>query len=280
MNDAEGTDLLIVDAQVHIWTSGIASAHHSRGRPVPFTAADLETEMRAAGVDCAVLAPPSWDANGNEYCLGVARAAPRRFVVTGEVDWLAAPDPARIENWCRQPGMHGLRLNFNSPEKQRHLGNGTVDWIWEAAERADVPVMLLIPGGVPRVGEIARRFPQLRLCVDHLGIPRGAKDAAAFEHLPELLALSKFPNVAVKAGGTPAYSSIDAYPYPSLHGYLRQVFDAFGPERIFWASDLTRMSCTYREVVTLFTEGLPWLSERDKRAIMGESVCRWLRWNP
>jgi predicted TIM-barrel fold metal-dependent hydrolase len=198
--------------------------------------------------------------------------------VTGDVDWLAAPDPVRIQNWCRQPGMHGLRLIFNTPEKQARLTDGTVDWIWSAAERADVPVMLLIPGAVPQVAAIAQRFPGLRLCVDHLGIPRGTKDSAAFEHLPQLLALAANPNVAVKAGGIPCYSTIDAYPYPSLHGYLHQVYDAFGPERIFWASDLTRMSCTYREVVTLFTEGIPWLSLQDRRLIMGASVCRWLGW--
>jgi L-fuconolactonase len=272
--------VLIVDAQVHIWTAGRASAHHSRGRPDPFTAEHLLSEMRVAGVDCAVLAPPSWDPNGNAPSLEAARAHPGRFAVTGEIDWLGAPDPARIHDWCREPGMYGLRLNFNDAQKQARLAEGAVDWIWRAAQSADVPVMLLIPGAVPRVGDIARRFPELRLCVDHLGIPRGAKDRAAFEHLPQLLELARYPNVSVKSGGTPAYSSIDAYPYPSLHGYLRQVYDAFGPQRMFWASDLTRMSCPYREVVSLYTEGITWLSEDDRRLVMGESVCRWLHWDP
>ncbi len=270
----------IVDSQVHVWNAGKASAHHTRGRPDPFTIADLQVEMRDAGVDCAVLAPPSWDPGGNEYCLEAARKSPDRFAVTGELHWHAAPDPELVRGWCTQRGMHGLRLIFNTPEKRAHLTDGSVDWIWSAAEQADVPVMLLVPGGVEQVGTIARRFPQLRLCIDHLGIPRGAKDSAAFEHLPQLLALASLSNVSVKAGGTPAYSSVDEYPYPSLHGYLRQVYDAFGPERIFWASDLTRMSCVYREVVTLYTEGVAWLSEQDKRLIMGESICRWLRWHP
>lgn len=272
--------MLIVDAQVHMWIAGKASAHHSRGRPDPFTVEHLQAEMRNAGVDCAVLAPPSWDPNGNGPSLAAAKAHPERFAVTGEIDWQGAPDPDRIHNWCREPGMVGLRLNFNTAEKQARLATGTADWIWQSAQDADVPVMLLIPGAVPHVGEIARRFPGLRVCVDHLGIPRGAKDHAAFAHLPQLLELARFPNISVKSGGTPAYSSIDAYPYPSLHGYLRQVFDAFGPERIFWASDLTRLSSDYREVVTLYTEGLSWLSAADQHLIMGESVCRWLGWDP
>jgi len=272
--------VLIVDAQVHIWTAGKPSAHHSLGRPEPYTADDLLAEMRTAGVDCALLAPPSWDPGGNKPSLDAARLAPDRFAVTGDISWMAPPDPQRIRNWRTQAGMYGLRLIFNTPEKQAHLANGTVDWIWEEAERADLPVMLLVPGAVPQVEKIAARHPGLRLCVDHLAIPRGAKNAAAFEHLPQLLALAKHRNVSVKAGGLPTYSTIDAFPYPSLHPPLRQVYDAFGPERIFWASDVTRMACPYREVVTLITEGLPWLTEQDKRLIMGEAVCRWLGWSP
>lgn len=272
--------MLIVDAQVHVWVAGEPSAHHSRGRAEPFTPDALWAEMRAAGVDCAVLAPPHWDHNGNAPSLDAARAAPERFAVTGDLDWSGPPDPARVRNWRSQQGMYGLRLIFNTPEKQKHLTDGSVDWIWKEAERTDLPVMLLIPGGVPIVGRIAERFPNLRLCVDHLGIPRGAKNAAAFEHLPELLALAKHRHVSVKAGGLPTYSTVDPFPHPSLHPYVRQVYDAFGPQRIFWASDLTRMSCSYRDVVTFITEGVPWLTPNDKRLIMGEAVCSWLGWTP
>jgi L-fuconolactonase len=272
--------VLIVDAQVHIWTGGSASAHHLRGRPDPFTAHDLEIEMAAAGVDCAILAPPGWDPAGAAPSLAAAREQPDRFTVTGDIDWLGPPDPQRIERWRDEPGMTGLRLNFNSPDKQAHIAAGTLDWVWEAAQRVDLPIMLLIPGGVAQVAALAERYPDLRLCVDHLAIPRGAKDAAAFEHLPEFLALARHRNISTKAGGAPTYSTIDAYPYPSLHEPHRRVFDAFGPERIFWASDLSRMDGPYREVVTLWTEGFPWLSADDKRLIMGEAVCHWLDWAP
>lgn len=272
--------MIIVDSQVHIWNSGKASPHHVRGRPDPFTLEDLQAEMREAGVDCAVLAPPTWEPPADRTSQKAAEAFPDRFAVTDVFDWRGPPDPSLIRNWCERPGMFGLRLIFNTPEKQQFMTDGSVDWIWSAAEQADLPVMLLIPGAVPKIEGIAHRYPGLRLCIDHLGIPRGAKDDAAFEHLPDLLALARYPNVSVKSGGSPTYSTVDEWPYPSLHGHLRKVYDAFGPERIFWASDVTRMSCPYREVVTMYTEGIPWLSQDDKRLIMGEAVCRWLGWSP
>ena len=98
-----------------------------------------------------------------------------------------------------------------------------------------------------------------------------------FAHLDELLALAKLPNVAVKATGAPAYST-QPYPFRNLHDGLHRIFDAFGPERLFWGTDITRMPCSYRQCVTLFTEELPWLKGRDLEDVMGEALCDWLGW--
>jgi hypothetical protein len=54
---------------------------------------------------------------------------------------------------------------------------------------------------------------------------------------------------------------------------------AFGPERMFWGTDITRMPIPWRQGVTMFTEELPWLSARDRELIMGRALCAWLGWN-
>jgi predicted TIM-barrel fold metal-dependent hydrolase len=131
---------------------------------------------------------------------------------------------------------------------------------------------------LPVVGQVAERHPGLRLIVDHLGRRSGTKDEAAFANLPEMLTLARYPNVAIKATGAPSYSS-EPYPYRNIHPYLRQIYDAFGPERMFWGTDITRMPCSWRQCVAMFTEELPWLTERDKELIMGRAVCTWLDWN-
>ena len=96
-------------------------------------------------------------------------------------------------------------------------------------------------------------------------------------HLSGPLALAKRPNIAVKASAVTDYSS-EPYPHPILHAYLRQVFDAFGPKRMFWGSDISRVRHPYRQMITLFTEELPWLSEDDKAWVMGRAICEWLNW--
>ena len=82
------------------------------------------------------------------------------------------------------------------------------------------------------------------------------------------MAVARHPNVAAKASALPRYSS-EAYPYRRLHPCLERVFDAFGPHRFFWGTDMTGIPCTYRQAVTLFTEELPWLRGADRDLVMG-----------
>ena len=271
--------MLIVDAQVHPWREGQASAHH---RQTPMTVEVLQDEMRQAGVDRALLVPPLWDPSGNGYALEAARRHPDRFRVMGLLD-CESLDPAagraRVLAWNRQPGMAGLRFLLNSAERAAPLRAGKLDWVWPAAEEAGVAVALLIPGGLDAVAPIAMRHPRLNIIVDHLAVPRGSRGAAAFQHLPELLALGRFPNVAVKAAGVGDYAT-DPYPFRSLDEPLRRVYDVFGPRRILWASDLSRLKHPYRECVAHFAEALPWLTAGDRALIMGGNVCRLAGWPP
>src|SRR5437762_537657 len=122
-----------------------------------------------------------------------------------------------------------------------------------------------------------QRHPGLRLVIDHLAIGTAKKDDEAFAGLAELCALARRPNVAVKASALPCYTA-EPYPYDGLHKHIRRVYDAFGPRRTFWGTDWTRLTCSWRQAITLFTEELPWLSAEDKEWIMGRAICEWLGW--
>ena len=80
------------------------------------------------------------------------------------------------------------------------------------------------------------------------------------------------------AGVDRAVIADEAYPHPKLHQYVRRMYDAFGPKRLFWGSDLTRMLCSYRLCKTMFTEEMRWMSGDDLEWIMGRGVCEWLGW--
>lgn len=267
--------LKITDAQIHMWKNGKPSAHQ---RQEPFPPELLLEEMAQAGVEAAVVVPPSWDPEGNEPANAMANRYPDKFRVMGRLELDRPSARTAISGLSSTPNMLGFRVMFTTPERRAWLSDGKAEWLWQEAQSAKIALMVHVPHNLNTLGEIAERYPGLRLIVDHLGVPPHHPGSnASMAHIPDLVELAKRPNVAVKATGVAAYSS-DPYPYKNLHDTLHRVFDAFGPARMFWGSDLTRMSCTYRQCITLFTEELPWLTEQDKKMVLGEGVRNWLGW--
>ena len=130
----------IVDAQVHIWASGSPSGEH-RKMPV-FTAEQLIAEMDVARVDGAVIHPPvSWDPEANAVAEDAARRWPHRFSILGQ-----APihDRAKAEpmfsTWRQRPGQMGMRYPLVRADQHNWHQDGTMDWVWPAAEQAGLPI--------------------------------------------------------------------------------------------------------------------------------------------
>jgi len=275
----------IVDSQVHIWypntpdrpwlpPSPEYKPHRDR---LSFVAEDLLAEMRAAGVDRAILVPPVWEGYNNDKVLEAARRYPDRFAVTGRLGLELPESRGKIATWKQQPGMLGVRLFSVRSNTPGWLEDGNADWFWPAAEKAGLRVMVYASGNLPSVKKVAERYPGLKLVIDHMAIPRGVKDDAAFAHIDELCAFARFPNVAVKVGALPCYST-EPYPHLKLHKYVKRAYDAFGPKRLFWAADVTRLPCSYALSKTMITEEMKWLTIEDLEWIMGKGVCEWLGW--
>jgi predicted TIM-barrel fold metal-dependent hydrolase len=176
--------------------------------------------------------------------------------------------------------MLGLRLTFHRPDTRAQLTDGTTDWLWPAAERHGVPLMVHAPERLPELAEIAERHPGLTIIVDHMGFGRETMDANALAGAARVAALARCRNVSVKVSALPCFSS-EPYPFRNLNEPLRRVIEAFGARRCFWGTDLSRMleHCTYRQGVTHFTEALDFLSADDLDWIMGRGLRECLRWD-
>ncbi len=271
--------MLIVDSQAHIWSANTGERPWPKSqRAAPFGADDLLREMDGADVDRCVIVPSELEAFRNDLALIAARTHPDRFAVMGRLDIESPGARGMVKDWCVQPGMVGMRFAFHTSLLLPKLTEGRMNWLWAAAEEARIPLMVLVPHSHLRIiDEVAQRHPRLKLALDHLGLSSSKRDEDAFRELDELLRVARHPNITVKASGLPCYTT-DIYPYRRLHPYLSKVYDAFGPRRIFWGSNLTRLPCPYRAAVTMFTEEMPWLSDEDKEWIMGRALCEWLGW--
>ena len=108
----------IIDAQVHIWRTGTPLPPHLA---TPFLVEDAIRGMDEAGVDGAILHPPtSWDPCANEQAVEAVLAYPKRFAILGYPP-LDRPDSrSLIATWKQRPGMLGL----NSISTNRTIAPG------------------------------------------------------------------------------------------------------------------------------------------------------------
>ena len=165
--------MLIVDAQVHIWSGGTPLGAHRQVSN--YSADELLREMDEAGVDAALIHPPGWDPHSHEVAVEAARAHPDKFAILGYLPLDRAESRAAIDSWTNQPGVLGLRYALVRPEQRTWHEDGTMDWLWPAAERAGLPVALMATRFFPLLAQIAERHPGLRLIVDHLGYVSGVR---------------------------------------------------------------------------------------------------------
>jgi len=284
---------VIVDSQVHLWTANTQERPWLPGAkpqlPEPFTIERVVRLMDEAGVDRIVIVPPATiEGERVDYAQQAVKRHPGRFAIMARID-LDKPDrAARLATWRDQSGVLGVRLNFGSDEAA-WLTDGTADWFWPAAEKARLPVMFLTSGQTSLFARIAERHPQLTLIIDHMGVGAGlrprpdssesVRNNTVPEAIAQAVALAKYANVSVKLSSVPLIST-EPYPFRDVIPHIHRLFDAYGPERCYWGTDITNSfaRATYRQRVTQFTEELPFLTESDKDWIMGRAILARLRW--
>jgi predicted TIM-barrel fold metal-dependent hydrolase len=274
---------MIVDAQVHLWKAESPDWPWVPGRkpqlPEPFTIEKLVAMMDEAGVDRVVIVPPSWPGDRNDYAIEAAKRYPARFGIMGRIAVEKPQSAALLPKWREQPGMLGVRLTFHRAQAAL-LEKGSADWFWPAAEKAGLLIMFLAPGNSPRFASIAERYPALPLIIDHMNLTLEiAQERKVKEAIDEVVALAKFPNVSVKVSSTPTYS-LESYPWRDMTEHIKRCFDAFGPQRCYWGTDITNAfnKSTYRQRITHFTQELKFLSEKDKDWVMGRAILDRLGW--
>jgi predicted TIM-barrel fold metal-dependent hydrolase len=275
---------IIVDAQVHLWKAESPDWKWTPGLrpqlPEPFTIERLVPMMDEAGVDRVVIVPPSWPGDRNDYALEAVKRYPSRFRVMGRIPLQDPKSADLLPKWREQPGMLGVRVTFNNSVNIPWLTDGTADWFWPAAEKAGLPVMCFAPGNTKLFGPIAERHPQLTLIFDHMNTTAAMlRDYSLDATITEIVAMAKHPNVSVKVSSSPGLSR-EPYPFRDVAIHIKRVFDAYGPQRCYWGTDITNSyaKASYRQRITQFTEELNFLTESDKDWVMGRAILERLKW--
>lgn len=274
---------MILDMQVHIWEADRPDRPWRTDLPSIFPGAfgpdRMLPLMEEAGVDRVVIVPPAIMGLHNDFALECAARWPDRFAVMGLVDAGARDIGEQVARWREQPGMVGVRVHFRDTE-QDAWPDERLEPFWAAAERHALPVSSFFPGRLEMAERALTRHPELRLIVDHLGLPR-IHTGVDEQQFAVTLSLARFPHVAVKLSTLASRSREDS-PFADMHGLVRRLHAAYGPRRLLWASDhtqqLARGRARYPEELELVRAALADLPAAELDRVLGGNAAEYLGW--
>ena len=281
----------IVDTQIHIGPGGIA---------------EVLAQMNALGITAALIDEYWFTGTPNQphhvLAGGVQRPVaptaelaaqlhPDRFSYLLRVD-VDDPDYAQIIRQLRDaPGGRALRIDPGmSAERRAMFASGGYDHILAAAAENSLPLFAFAPDDPAAFARAAKAFPGLKLIVDHCGVFSNSM-RSSFANLPplsedaqmalfdEVLALSEYANVALKWGHSSGMFDKPVWPGESLWPILRSAIDAFGADRVMWASDFSVNQRGESWADLLYgVLGDPDLSQGEREWVLGKSLRTWLDW--
>ena len=231
--------MFIVDSQVHIWREetpdrpwvpGARERLRLNGhREKPFSYAECVGLMDEAGVNRALILPPSWEGDRIDYALEACEAYPGRFGIMARIPQnKPAEGAAMMRDFAQNPHVMGTRLTFHRPIDRNWMIDGTNDWYWPLAEELGIRTMVHAPIWKTELGAIADRHPGLRIIIDHMGIMARCVDDAIGYWVSETAGLADHPNIYVKVSAIPGYST-EPFPNLNIAKYVREMVDKMGP---------------------------------------------------
>lgn len=279
---------MIVDTHVHVWEIdpprypvGPTAPGWKSLPDEPGTADELLEDMDANGVDRTVLVQTSWSTWDNGYIADSVARFPTRFVGMGLIDPQDANNAGVARYWLRERGLVGFRLHpMYYPDEQILLAAANEPLWEELAALGAVVQFHMRAADAEQVGEIARRFPQLKLLIDHMGYPDLEDGVAAFQPIVEL---AQCDNMFVKVSDV-AGRSKEAFPFVDVHPYIRQLYDAFGSARMLWGTGYPGHHRTKHnwlclaDELRLIREGIPFFDAGDQERILGATATAVWAW--
>jgi L-fuconolactonase len=228
--------------------------------------------MRANGVSRTVIIQVIYYRWDNRYLASVLKEYPRLFhgVARGNPEDPAAPD--QLSSLTEEQGFRGIRISPAADASGDWIRGPLMPPLWKRCHDLKVPMTILAPvDRLPDVANLIEGFPDLTVVIDHMSdcpVDQPRK-------LAKLTALARYPNVFVKISHLWSLPH-QAYPYSDSQELVKQLYDAYGAERLMWGTDwpVCEEFCTYAQVVSLYRQHLDFLTPRDHDWILRRTVQR------
>ncbi len=260
-----------IDAHSHIWTPETGQFPLREGvsvddlAPPSFTAEQLIQLGHSEGVTRhVIISHRRYHGFDNRYYTHAVAAHPGVFAVVGALDRAQGRIAERLRA-NRALGITGYRIK---PEgNPRWLEVDTMKTLWRAGADHHVAMCPLIsPDFIPKLAPMCQQFPDTPVVIDHCA----RVDLGQDKQLQQLCALARHPKVHVKISAFYAFGAKKP-PYDEQSPKIKALYEAFGPQRLMWASDCPYQlnnGNTYTASIAFVRDRLDFLTAEDKHWIL------------
>ena len=273
LNPAEDLDTSgWIDAHAHIWTSDLERYPLGQGfgvdrlRRPSFTVEELMAECRPHGVTRVVLIQNTFYREDHSYLLDTMRAFPGSFGGVAIVDPTKTDEPVPQMKALARQGIRGFRVRARAEAVPTWLESPAMRAVWQTAAEEGLFVCLLAnEDALPDLYRVCETYPETPVVIDHCG-RIGVSGTIERTYLDALLRLAEFETVNVKISAFYALGKKEA-PYTDLAPMIRELRDAYGAERLMWATDCpfqVMKGYTYGDSIALVRDRLDFLSDSER----------------
>ncbi|MEZ6056758.1 MAG: amidohydrolase family protein [Planctomycetaceae bacterium] len=271
-----------IDAHSHIWTRNVQKYPLTNGqtpddlKPASFTAAELLAAAKPLGVSRVVLIQHRpYHGVDNSYIIDSMRDNPGRFSAVACIE-ANQSRPQDDMDRLASLGVRGFRIRPADGGPEGWATSAGIRAMWKhAAETGLLICPLINPVDLPVLTEFCRDFPQANVVIDHFARV-GIDGEIHHADLKMLLGLARFPKTHVKLSAFYALGRKQP-PYTDLLPMLQLVLEAYGRDRLMWASDAPYQLAepnNLKASVELMTKHATFLTEADREALMRTTAER------
>jgi L-fuconolactonase len=295
---------LLFDTHAHVLSADLARYPYSTLRggarppvsPLVFPVEDLVRVMDAGGVTHAcIVQRATLYGYDNRYALDAAASFPDRFVPIVVLDAQDPASPGSLKALAATRRLGGVRMV--APQLTEHdtawLDSEEALGLWRAASDLALPVTVILyrrnnEAGLAALLGIARRFRDLPILIDHVGVPHASTPETRFAAsqgvdyvvppppgfgIAESLAqFGELGHVHFKVTDI-NFDRLEDGHYDSA-AFVRALADRFGAGRLLWGSDVGQSPAPYGEKLERLKASAGLLNDQERASYFASTALR------
>ena len=267
--------IMTIDAEVHFWKYGKATGatpiRNNKIMQEDYLPSGISLNLQRNRVDACIAVAAEPAEVETRFLAELALTHPVIRAVIGWIDLKEKNAGERIEKLSAYTAIKGFKLDvsgenfFPSEDVMQAL----------AQHSFALDLKLSSDTNTPQLNDRIRSYPDQHFVLEQCGSP-DAKQPPSASWIQQIRQLAKNQNLFCKVSGLFTLSTWKSWKPADFYPFLDTLFEAFGPERLLYASDwpFILLSGSYVQWKSLLEKYTERMSEEDKENFFGKNAVR------